>query len=80
MNFTVLPFNQNFRAIHMKKFILSILIFVISEIGFAQLRNLNFYFEQAKTNSPLIIKNQAETKILELDLNQVKKYPFKTRN
>jgi outer membrane protein TolC len=38
----------------------------------AQQRDLNFYLEQAKINSPLINKNKNENKIAELDLKQIK--------
>ncbi|MGB8358273.1 MAG: TolC family protein [Bacteroidales bacterium] len=37
----------------------------------AQQRDLNFYLEQAKINSPLINKNKNESKIVTLDLKQI---------
>jgi hypothetical protein len=38
----------------------------------AQQRDLNFYLDQAKINSPLINKNKNENKIVSLDLRQVR--------
>jgi hypothetical protein len=36
-----------------------------------QQRDLNYYLEKAKTNSPLINKNKNENKIVSLDLQQI---------
>jgi hypothetical protein len=40
---------------------------------FSQRRDLNFYIEQAKINSPLIHKNKTDTKIIDLDLQQTER-------
>ena len=49
-------------------------IFIISFIGLAnaQTRDLNYYFEQAKSNSPLINKTQNSNKLIQLDMQIVK--------
>jgi hypothetical protein len=58
---------------------LSLLIFLlISDFCvIAQQRDLNFFLEQAKINSPLIYKNINENKIVSLDLQQIKSILFK---
>jgi len=38
---------------------------------FAQQRNLDFYLEKAKINSPLIHKSENEKKLIQLDLEQI---------
>jgi hypothetical protein len=51
-----------------------ILSFLLLSVFFglsAQQRDLNFYLEQAKINSPLINKNKNESKIVALDLKQI---------
>jgi hypothetical protein len=52
--------------------ILIILILFLPNILTAQQRDLNFYLETAKTNSPFINKNRNDNKIVELDLKQIK--------
>ena len=47
----------------MKKYFLHFLLFIIIGNVAAQQRDLNFYIEQAKTNSPLIQKNKKSKKI-----------------
>ena len=55
----------------MKTCILSfLLISWLSSLN-AQQRDLNFYLDQAKINSPLINKNKNESKIVTLDLKQI---------
>ena len=56
----------------MKNTILLILLLFLPGVLIAQQRDLNFYLEQAKINSPLINKNKNENKIAELDLKQIK--------
>lgn len=56
----------------MKLFILLMLILFFGGILNAQQRDLNYYLEQAKINSPIINKNKNEIKVVELDLKQVK--------
>lgn len=56
----------------MKHIILPILALFLSGIINAQQRDLDYYLEQAKINSPLINKNKNENKIVELDLKQIK--------
>ena len=48
-----------------------ILLFLISYAN-AQTRDLNYYFEQAKSNSPLINKTQNSNKLIQLDMQIVK--------
>jgi len=72
MNSIVLQSIQNFRILEMKTFILTVLILFLPGILRAQYRNLDFYLEQAKINSPLINENKNENKISELDLKQIK--------
>jgi len=60
----------------MKNFILSIL-FLFSGTLLAQQRDLNYYLEQAKNNSPLINKNKNDNKIAELDLKQIRSILYK---
>ncbi len=56
----------------MKKIILSLwLIFSVWLLN-AQSRDLNYYLEQAKANSPLIHQNINDNKMVALDLKQVK--------
>ncbi len=55
----------------MKTFILSFLLISIALGLNAQQRDLNFYIEKAKTNSPLINKNRNENRLVSLDLQQI---------
>lgn len=55
----------------MKTYILSILLLVAFSSLKAQQRDLNFYIEQAKKNSPMINKSKNENKIVTLDLEQI---------
>ena len=57
----------------MKKSIIPLLLLFVIGVGSAQERDLNFYIEQAKTNSPLIQKNKNDTKIIQLDLQQTER-------
>ena len=52
--------------------ILFILMLLLSGEIKAQSRNLNYYLEQAKANSPLINKSKNENKLAALDLQQIK--------
>ncbi len=55
------------------KLLFLVLSFFIGSIALkGQTRNLNYFLEQAKTNSPLINKNKNAIKIVALDLKQVK--------
>ena len=54
----------------MKRFVLPIMLLFLTGIINAQQRDINFFVEQAKTNSPLIQKNKNDNKLLELDLKQ----------
>jgi len=56
----------------MKRFIFPLLVFFLSGIIHAQQRNLCYFLDKAKTNSPLIQKNIDANKLLELDLKQTK--------
>lgn len=55
----------------MKTFILLIFFILFSGFLIAQNRDLSYYVEQAKANSPLINKNKNETKLIGLDFRQV---------
>jgi outer membrane protein TolC len=51
-----------------------ILLFSLTYVVFglkAQQRDLNYYLEKAKTNSPLINKNRNESRLVTLDLQQI---------
>ncbi|MEI6753607.1 MAG: TolC family protein [Paludibacter sp.] len=57
----------------MSKIMLSV-IFIITSISiFSQQLNLNFFLEQAKRNSPLINKNNNDSKIINLDFQQTER-------
>jgi len=56
----------------MRTFILSIFMLFLPGFLNAQSRDFNYYLDQAKMNSPLILKNKNENKIIELDLKQIK--------
>ena len=56
----------------MKRPILYLLLLSFSSASFTQTRDLNFYLNQAKSNSPLIHKSTNENEIVSLDLKQVK--------
>jgi len=56
----------------MKRSILYLLFLIYSLAIYAQTRDLNFYLEQAKNNSPLIHKSTNENELVVLDLKQVK--------
>jgi len=55
----------------MKKYFPFLFLF-LPGVLIAQVRNLNYYIEQAVINSPLINKNKNESILAELDLKQVK--------
>ncbi len=56
----------------MKILQLSIYLIFFVVIVNAQTRDLNYYFEQAKTSSPLINKSRNNNKIIQLDMQKVK--------
>lgn len=56
-----------------KRYILPILFILIPGIIQAQQRDLNYFLDQAKMNSPLIQKNKNDNKILQLDLQQTER-------
>ncbi len=56
----------------MKTYILTLLLLFISGFIIAQQRDLDFYLERAKTNSPLINKSKNDNKIAVLDLQQIR--------
>ena len=55
-----------------KKYMFLILLMIIYCRVNAQQRDLNFYLDQAKTNSPLINKSKNENKVVTLDLQQIR--------
>ncbi|MDR3652764.1 MAG: TolC family protein [Paludibacter sp.] len=57
----------------MKRFILPLILVLLSEFVFSQQRDLNFYLEKAKITSPLIQRNRNDNKILDLDLQQTER-------
>jgi outer membrane protein TolC len=58
----------------MKRFLLLIIsLLIVFEIANAQQRDLNYYLEKAKSNSPLIQKNRNDAKIIDLDLQQTER-------
>jgi outer membrane protein TolC len=56
----------------MKTYVLPFLIMLLSGISNAQQRDLDYYLEQAKTNSPLVNINKNEMFLAELDLKQIR--------
>ncbi|MBN2348310.1 MAG: TolC family protein [Bacteroidales bacterium] len=56
----------------MKMLFLYLLILFFSSVLHAQIRDLNYYLEQAKNNSPLIHQKTNDNEIISLDLKQVK--------
>lgn len=72
MNCIVLLSVQNYKPFKMKNYILPVLMLFLTGMMNAQERDLSYYLEKAKVNSPLIQKNQNENKIVVLDLKQVK--------
>ena len=61
---------QNFKQV--KKIILNIILLFLTLFANAQTRDLNYYLEQAKTNSPLINKANNNNKLIQLDMQKVK--------
>ncbi|RLD36512.1 MAG: hypothetical protein DRI74_08945 [Bacteroidetes bacterium] len=61
----------------MRTFLLTFSLLLLAEIAHSQNRDLNFYIEQAKVNSPLINKSVNDSKLLELDLTQIKNLLYK---
>ena len=72
MSNIVLLSNQYLKTKKLKTYILSILLLITYSSLNAQQRDLNFYVEQAKINSPLINKSKNENKVVILDLQQIK--------
>ena len=64
--------NQNSKTEKLKTYILSILLLFIYGSLNAQQRDLDFYVERAKINSPLINKSKNENKVVTLDLQQIR--------
>jgi len=56
----------------MKIFILSIIFVFLAPFANAQSRDLDYYLEQAKSNSPLINKANNNNKLIQLDMQKVK--------
>ena len=52
----------------MKRFLLPAILFLLYPMIYTQQRDLNYFLEQARNNSPLILKNKNDTKIIDLDL------------
>jgi len=52
----------------MKRFLLPAILFLLYPMIYSQQRDLNYFLEQARNNSPLILKNKNDTKIIDLDL------------
>jgi len=57
----------------MKKWVFPLLLVLWSELGIAQTRNLSYYLEQAKQNSPVLQTNTNQQKLIDLDLMQIKR-------
>ncbi len=57
----------------MKKWVFPLLLVLWSELGIAQTRNLSYYLEQAKQNSPVLQTNTNQQKLIDLDLEQIKR-------
>lgn len=72
MKCIVLQFPQNHKAKQMRTFFITSLFFVASLFSKAQTRDLNYFLEQAKSNSPLINQKLNDNKIVALDVKQVR--------
>ena len=57
----------------MKRILLPFFLFFLAGMAYSQQRDLNYYLEKAKTNSPLIHKNKNDNKIIDLDLQQTER-------
>ena len=57
----------------MSKLLLLVFVFLSTNIVFSEQRDLNYYLDQAKKTSPLILKNQNDTKIVKLNLQQTER-------
>ena len=66
-----LPLDLIYNTGKVKTLILSFLLFFPDLLSGAQERDLAYYLEQAKANSPLINKSLNENKIVALDLQQI---------
>ncbi len=60
----------------MKQTILYILLLILSLSGTAQTKDLNFFLEQAEKNSPLLNNLKNDTKIIHLNLKNIKRILF----
>src|ERR1035437_3726727 len=57
----------------MKRFLIPVIMLFLSGMIFSQQRDLNYYLDQARNNSPLINKNKNDNKIIDLDLQQTER-------
>jgi hypothetical protein len=57
----------------MKRFLIPVMMLFLSGIIFSQQRDLNYYLDYARNNSPLINKNKNDNKIIDLDLQQTER-------
>ena len=57
----------------MKRIILPLILLFLTDIVYSQVRDLNFFMEQARINSPLIQKNKNNSQLIDLDLQQTQR-------
>ena len=58
----------------MKRFIIPLLLFFfLTGSVYSEKRDLNYFVQQARNNSPLIQKNKNDNKIIDLDLQQTER-------
>jgi len=73
MNYSNILLSANYSLQEMKRFILPLILLLFSGIIYSQQRDLNYYLEQARQNSPLLQKNINDSKIIDLDLLQTER-------
>ena len=73
MNYSNILLSANYSLQEMKRFILPLILLLFSGIIYSQQRDLNYYLEQARLNSPLLQKYKNDSRIIDLDLLQTER-------
>jgi len=63
----------NYKLYKMKRFLIPVILLLLTGMIYSQQRDLNYYLEQARLNSPLIQKNKNDSRIIDLDLLQTER-------
>jgi outer membrane protein TolC len=64
---------ENYKLYKMKRFLIPVILLLLTGMIYSQQRDLNYYLEQARLNSPLIQKNKNDSRIIDLDLLQTER-------